>query len=140
MWHQSEPTSESEIAISTFGKDHAHARSQRGCEAENDGSYGRAGDDVELPTELSSDLLPQALRDLRVFEHAELLNEVVRVATGGKPEVTFQNGAVALENLQYLVLIQAETSARKARIAIWGSGAAVTGRPTTSTSAPRTKA
>jgi hypothetical protein len=80
MRRQREPTSESQITISTFGKNHAHARRQRGCEAENDGSQGRARDDVELPTELSCDLLAQALRDPRVFEHAELLNEVVRVA------------------------------------------------------------
>ena len=136
MGAEFESSAEREVAFIPLRKHHSHAGRQRGCESQNDRTDRRTCHDVEFPFPPSSDLLAETLGQLRVFEDAELLDEMIRVASGGEAEVSLEYRPVASEDLEDLGLVQADTSSSIARAAAPGEDASVIGRPTTSTSAP----
>lgn len=135
MWLQREPPAELETIPGVLGEDHLRTRRKCGGEPENDGPDRRTGDDVVGPPEALGDGFPQGAREAGVLEHAELLDEDVRVAAGGQMEVTPEDGPAVLQLGKDLALVQKpappDTSARIALAAARGSGASVMGRPIT---------
>ena len=117
-----ESPAEGHRSVRPLGEDHARSCRECGCEAEDQRADGGAGDDVEAPVEQVRDLLSEALRQSGVLEHAELLNEQIRVTAGGELEVTVQDGALLLHDLEHLGRVHRSSSAI-ARAAAAGSEA-----------------